>query len=345
VAPDGKSLWVAVRGQRYVSVLSTHTGRELQRIRTADGPSKVVFSPDGALAYVNHLRARVVEVIRVRDRRTVKRIFGTAPESSDEAISPDGRELWLGHPFTGQTTVIDARRMRLLTILNTGPRTNHPQFITKPDGRNYVYLTVGGLNQTLVFLRDGARPRLVRRIQDHGFGPHGIWPSPDNTRIYVALQNSDAVDVIDTSTDTVINTLHVGQDPMALVYVANAVPTGSGRRGLSRQGLGQPVQTMPVQVGGTSGSAALTVRRLQHIDQLVFNARGLRAHATFTVEGVRPDGTVVPLFSVRASASGTVDQAISYTDFFGVYRQVSLVPAQPGMARASFATYHFLCEP
>src|SRR4051812_24488324 len=230
VAPDGKTLWVAVRGQRYVSVLSTGTGRELQRIGTADGPSKVVFSPDGALAYVNHLRARVVEVIRVSDRRIVKRIFGTAPESSDEAISPDGRELWLGHPFTGQTTVIDARRMRVLTILNTGPRTNHPQFITKPDGRNYVYLTVGGLNQTLVFLRDGARPRLVRRIQDHGFGPHGIWPSPDNTHIYVALQNSDAVDVIDTSTDTVINTLHVGQDPMALVYVANAVPTGSGRR-------------------------------------------------------------------------------------------------------------------
>jgi YVTN family beta-propeller protein len=344
VAPDGQSLWVAVRGQRYVSVLSTRTGRELQRIRTADGPSKVVFSPDGALAYVNHLRARVVEVIRVPDRRIVKRIFGTAPESSDEAISPDGRELWLGHPFTGQTTVIDARRMRVLAILNTGPRTNHPQFVTKPDGRNYAYLTVGGLNQTLVFLRDGARPRLVRRIQDHGFGPHGIWPSPDNTRIYVALQNSDAVDVIDTSTDTVINTLHVGQDPMALVYVANAVPTGGGRRGLSRQGLGQPVQTLPVAVDGTSGSAALTVRRLQTIDQLVFNARGLPARATFTVEGVRSDDTVVPLFSVRASASGTVDQAISYTDFFGVYPQVSLAPAQPGMARASSATSHFLCE-
>jgi YVTN family beta-propeller protein len=240
--------------------------------------------------------------------------------------------------------VIDARRMRVLTVLNTGPRTNHPQFITKPDGRNYAYLTVGGLNQTLVFLRNGARPRLVKRIHDHGFGPHGIWPSPDNTRIYVALQNSDALDVIDTSTDAVINTLHVGQDPMALVYVANAVPTGSGRRGLSRQGLGQPVQTMPVQVGGTSGSAALTVRRLQGIDQLVFNARGLRTRATFTVEGVRSDGTVAPLFTVRASASGTVDQAVAYTDFFGVYRQVSLVPAQFGTPRASFATYDFLCE-
>jgi len=345
VAPDGKTLWVAVRGQRYVSVLSTQTGRELQRIRTADGPSKVVFGPDGVLAYVNHLRARVVEVIRVSDRRIVKRIFGTAPESSDEAISPDGRELWLGHPFTGQTTVIDARRMRVLTILNTGPRTNHPQFITKRDGRNYAYLTVGGLNETLVFLRAGARPRLVGQIRDHGFGPHGIWPSPDNTRIYVALQNSDAVDVIDTSTDTVIKTLRVGQDPMALVYVANAVPTGSGRRGLSRQGLGEPVQTMPVLARGTPCSAALTVRRLKAIDQLVLNATGLRARATLTVEGVKPDASVAPLYSVRASASGTVDQALAYTDFFGVYRQVSLVPVEPGTPHASFATYDFLCEP
>src|SRR5258707_8637055 len=114
-----------------------------------------------------------------------------------------------------------------------------------------------------------------------------MWRSPENSSIYVALKNADAVDVIDTSTDTVISTLHVGQDPMALVYVANAVPTGSGRRGLSRQGLGQRVETMPVEVDRTSGSAALTVRRLQNIDQLVFNARGLRPRAAFTVEGVR----------------------------------------------------------
>src|SRR3954451_6674579 len=37
VAPDGRTLWVAVRGQDYVSVLDARTGGELQRIRTADG--------------------------------------------------------------------------------------------------------------------------------------------------------------------------------------------------------------------------------------------------------------------------------------------------------------------
>ena len=345
VSPDGKTLWVAVRGQRYVSVLSTRTGREVQRIMTANGPSKVVFSPEGKLAYVNHLRAREVEVIRVRDRRIIRHILGTAPQSSDEAISPDGRELWLGHPFTGQITVIDARRMRVLTILNTGPRTNHPQFVSKPDGHNYAYVTVGGLNETLVFQRDGAHPLLLKSIQDHGFGPHGIWPSPDNSRIYVALQNSDAVDVIDTATDTVIDTLHVGQDPMALVYVADAVPRGDGRIRLSRQGLGRPVENISVEIRGTSGTAALTIRRLDDADQLVLNARGLPARQTFTLDGVRPDGTAAPLFSITTSANGSVDQALAYTDFLGLYDHAFLAPSPPGMPTPSLAHYHLLCGP
>jgi YVTN family beta-propeller protein len=289
VSPDGKTLWVAVRGQRYVAVISTQTGREVGQIGTADGPSKVVFSPDGRLAYVNHLRAREVEVVRVRDRRIIKRIFGTAPQSSDEALSPDGRELWLGHPFTGQITVIDAQRMRRLTVLNTGPRTNHIAFVTKPWGQ-YAYVTVGGLNETLVFRRNGGRPQLVKRIPDHGFGSHGIWPSPDGSRVYVALQNSDAVDVIDTATDAVTTTIRVGQDPMALVYVAGAVPHGDGRRGLTRQGLDRPIENLTVEIRGVPGRAMLTVRKLDGFDQLVLNGRGLPANRTLTVEGVRPDG-------------------------------------------------------
>jgi YVTN family beta-propeller protein len=343
VSPDGKTLWVAVRGQRYVSVLDTRTGRELERIMTADGPSKVLFSPDGTLAYVNHLRARVVEVIRVRNRAIIGRITGTAPQSSDEALTPDGRELWLGHPFTGQITVIDTRRMRVLTILNTGPRTNHAQFITKPDGHEYAYVTVGGLNETLVYRLNGAHPQLIRRINDHGFGPHGIWPSPDNSRIYVALQNSDAVDVIDTATDTVLKTLHVGQDPMALVYVADAVPVGNGTRGLSRQGLDRPVANIAVQARGASGTGALTVRALDDTDQLVFSAHGLPAHQTFTLNGIRPDGSATPLFSVSTTAMGTVDQALDYTDFIGVYNSAVLTPALPGARKLPVAAGDPLC--
>jgi hypothetical protein len=131
---------------------------------------------------------------------------------------------------------------------------------------------------------------------------------------------------------------------MALVYVANAVPRGNGRRGLSRQGLDRPVENIAVAINGTSGTATLTVRKLDDVDQLVFNARGLPANGTFTLDGVRPDGSTTALFSVKASANGSVDQALAYTDFFGVYDHASLAPTPPGTRQASFARHHLLCE-
>jgi YVTN family beta-propeller protein len=43
--------------------------------------------------------------------------------------------------------------------------------------------------------------------------PHGIWPSDDGTRIYIALENGDGVDVIDTAQQKVIATIKSGQMP------------------------------------------------------------------------------------------------------------------------------------
>jgi YVTN family beta-propeller protein len=65
---------------------------------------------------------------------------------------------------------------------------------------------------------------LVATIRDHGDAPHGIWPSGDYTRMYVGLEKSDGLDVIDTATNRVIDTLAIGQEPQAVVYVPNASP-------------------------------------------------------------------------------------------------------------------------
>ena len=84
----------------------------MDRIVSEDGPSKVVFSPDGRLAYVIHLRADAFDVIDVASHKILQRVEvpSEAGGSSDEAISPDGKEIWLGMPNNGKTTTIATPR-------------------------------------------------------------------------------------------------------------------------------------------------------------------------------------------------------------------------------------------
>ena len=79
----------------------------------------------------------------------------------------------------------------MLGVIDTGPTTNHVNFVTKPNG-NFAYVTVGGENVVKVYRRNGGSPQLVATIPTGG-QPHGIWPSPDNTRVYVALENGESI--------------------------------------------------------------------------------------------------------------------------------------------------------
>jgi YVTN family beta-propeller protein len=316
-SPDGRYLWVAVRGLNYVAVIDWRSGKVVDKIYTEPGPSKVVFSPDGRLAYVNHLRALVLDVIDVATRKVIDRvpIPAAAGGSSDEGISPDGKEVWLGMPTSGTTVaVVNTKTHRVEAVLNTGPRTNHPNFVTV-GGVNYAYLTVGNLNETLVYRRsaNGGPPVLVKRIRDHGDGPHGIWPSPDNTRVYVALQYSDGVDVINTKTMEVIKTLHVGQSPMALVYVARSGPGST--TGLSHQGLGMRNEYLPVTLQGATGKATVQVRALPGLDEVVLVGWDLPASTPFTLYAAHGNSTTA-LMSATTSAGGEIPEAFAFIDIF-----------------------------
>lgn len=333
--PDGTQVWVAVRGESYVAVIDPIAGKVLQQIPTADGPSKVVFSPDGQYAYVNHIRSATIDVISVKDRTVVHSIAGLPSAfSSDEAISPDGRELWAAHKTTGQTSVIDAKTFALVGVVETGLRTNHPNFVTTPTAA-YAYVSVGGLNETQVYRRNGGAPQLVKRIKDTAFEPHGLWPSPDNTRMYVVQQFSDKVDVIDTASMAVIDTIANGQDSQALVYVANAVPTGSGTANLTNQGLNQRVATMPALLQGiAAGSAEGAVRALKGADMVEVAAAGLLPNSGYTVSG-NHNGELIPLFTFTTDEKGAEPEAIAFLKFFGVYAdQVVISPGAMASANA-----------
>jgi YVTN family beta-propeller protein len=94
--------------------------------------------------------------------------------------------------------------------------------------------------------------------------PHGVWPSGDGSRVYVGLENDDAVTAIDTMSNKVIATSAVGQAPQAIAYVPNAVPDGDGKQGL--QPLGVANQATHLALGAVenanipvSGTRPITV--------------------------------------------------------------------------------------
>jgi len=326
---NGKQFWVADRGRDTVTVVDAVHGGVVTNIKVGDGPSKVVLSPDGRTAYVNHISAPEITVVDVRThkvRYTIKGLGDTF--SSDEAISPDGTELWAAHKRVGMTSVIDLKHRRVAAVLKTGPDTNHPNFADTKNGA-FAYLTVGGLDQTLVYRRNpGGTPELVTRIQDTGHAPHGLWPSGDGTRMYVGMEKSDAVDVIDTATNKVIDTVGVGQEPQALVYVPNAAPAGSAAN-LGRQGLGTAPRNVSTTLpDGTAGETMrpdnkgrqleATVRPVSGLDMIQLQARGLQPTTTYQAYAVQKDGSKIPLLSFTTDAAGNAPQVLAFADFTGV---------------------------
>lgn len=160
-------------------------------------------------------------------------------------------------------------------VLDTGPITNHVNFANNRSGK-FAYVTVGGANEVKAFRR-GATPELVATVPV-GDLPHGIWPSGDGSRVYVALENGEHCVAIDTVTNKVIASIPIGQTTQALVYVPNAVPSGSGTENLRPLGAAANTARLHLEAGGTAlpeAQASVAVNSLGLLDLVQIAAKGL----------------------------------------------------------------------
>lgn len=228
--PDGKEAWVTIRGENYVSVLDAGTYEEKTRIPTPGGPGMQIFSPDGKYGYVCSSFNPQTVVVDVASHRIVGQVRQDSPFCPNIAATADGTQVWMTLKDVGKVMVFDAHPpFGLIRSWETGPITNHVNFARNPQGE-FAYVTVGGLNQVKVY-RTAGDFALVATVPV-GAMPHGIWPSGDGSRMYVGLENSDALAVIDTASNRVVGNIPIGQAPQALAYVTDAVPEGTGTQNL-----------------------------------------------------------------------------------------------------------------
>jgi YVTN family beta-propeller protein len=289
---DGKEVWVTVRGENYVDVLDGHTYQEKMRITTPPGPGMTIFSPNGKYAYVCNSFNPVTDVISVADHKIIATVKQASPFCPDIAATPDGKQVWFTLKDSGKTEVFNAEPpFNVLKVIDTGPITNHVNIVHNANG-TFAYVTIGGLNEVKAFRTSDFSEAATIPV---GRLPHGIWPSGDGSRVYVGLEIGDGVTAIDTLTNKVIATTPIGQAPQALIYVPDAVPSGSGTENLQPLGVaGQVAHLSLAPSAAATGKPPTSVSLYDQglIQVLEASVTGLQPKQPYLLAlAEKPDGT------------------------------------------------------
>jgi len=286
-----------VRGENYISVIDPVTFKEKKRIETTGGPGMVQFLPNGKLAFVVSSFNPLVDVIDTKSQKVIKRIKVVSPFSPFLQFTPDFKEVWMTHKDAGKVTRIHTATLEVKGVIDTGFITNHLAFARTAEGTR-AYVTIGGENAVKVYTT-GANPAPVATIPT-GALPHGIWSADDGSRLYVGLENSDAVDVIDSASNKVTARIPVGQAPQALVYVSKAVVQGNGTDNLMPRANSEPIN---IALKPTAGEAKgfVVSRNLGVVDALEVSLFKLKPQ---TVYSVYVTGQDAPVASFKTNPMG-----------------------------------------
>jgi YVTN family beta-propeller protein len=239
---DLKTLWVTNnaegRTDGTLTPIDPTTGKPGKSI-AVDDPYNMYFTPDGKSAIVV---AEALKRLDFRDPQTMALQFSIAvPQCkgiNHADFSIDGRIVLFTCEFQGSVARIDLVDRKVLGYLKLS-KGGMPQDIRiSPDGKLFFVadMKAGGL-----FVIDGATFTEIGFIKT-GIGTHGLYPSRDGTRLYVANRGSahvygpprgkGSVTVIDFATRQIVATWPIpggGSPDMGNVSVDGKVLWLSGR--------------------------------------------------------------------------------------------------------------------
>lgn len=300
--PDGKEVWVTVRGENYISVIDPVSFEEKTRITTPNGPGMQIFSPNGKYGYICSSFNPETDVVAVAEHKIIAKVKQESPFCPNIAATPDGNQVWFTLKDVGRTQVFNARPpFNAIKTIDTGPITNHVNFAHTAKG-TFAYVTIGGLNEVKVFRTDDFSLAATIPV---GSLPHGVWPSGDGTRVYVGLENADALAAIDTATNKVVGHVPIGQAPQAIAYVPDAAPDPDDRQNLQPLGVaGQVAHLVLAPKGGAKDGNAPTSVSL--FDQ------GLIQILQASVTGLQPKQKYVLALAEHGDGSGPLQPLAAF---------------------------------
>jgi YVTN family beta-propeller protein len=239
---DLKTLWVTNnaegRPDGTLTAIDPTTGKPGKTL-SVDDPYNLYFTPDGRSAIVV---AEALKRLDFRDPQTMalQRTLAV-PQCAGinhADFSIDGRFAIFTCEFQGSLAKIDLTGLNVLGYLKLS-KGGMPQDIRiSPDGKTFF---VADMKARGVFLLDGERFTEIGFIET-GIGTHGLYPSRDGTKLYVANRGSSrvhgpprgpgSVSVIDFATRRIVATWPIpggGSPDMGNVSADGKVLWLSGR--------------------------------------------------------------------------------------------------------------------
>jgi YVTN family beta-propeller protein len=239
---DLKTLWVTNnaegRTDGSLTPIDPTTGKPGPAI-AVDDPYNMYFSPDGRSAIVV---AEAKKRLDFRDPHTMALQYSIdapqCPGINHADFSIDGRFVIFTCEYQGRLTKIDLVGRKVLGYL-TLSKGGMPQDIrVSPDGKTFF---VADMKAGGVFLIDGDAFKEIGFIPT-GVGTHGLYPSRDGTKLYIANRGSarvsgpprgkGSVSVMDFATHEIVATWPIprgGSPDMGNVSVDGKILWLSGR--------------------------------------------------------------------------------------------------------------------
>ncbi len=212
LSPDGLHAYVTNFGQANGKNIDIYDAKTLAHEATINMPGIVVesvLSPDGSTIYASNFERNSVQFVDLKTRRVTREItVGLHPKIL--VPSPDGKYLfaanWSGKSVT-QIEIATGKPVRTLPTTGHNPRG---MAITR-EGVLYV----ANFNGASIDVFKG--PELKDRHTLAACAiPRHLTLSPDDKTLFVSCYHDSMLHALDTATEKVVHTLHVGSSPKSV---------------------------------------------------------------------------------------------------------------------------------
>lgn len=210
--------------------LGPHGGHVLERVRLADplmvaaplhGPA-VVVDPHGTVTLLGWHSLQPIKVFHgFRDPQVAR-------------IAPGDRFAYVADGGSGEISVIDLARRKIVDRVHVGLRAHHMSF--SPDAKR-LWIALGEVATTVVRLdtTDLAHPRVAGRLHPR-FPAHSVGFAPDGRTVWLSSARAPYVTVYRAATGRVVKVIRAGRAPQEVAF--------SGARALLTSGYGSSVEAV-----------------------------------------------------------------------------------------------------